>query len=221
MKIKVAVIDDHFAIRDGYKALLQSFAFVGQVDAFSNSIDFYSQLKNRAYDLVIIDIELKGENGLDLCKNLKQLKAQIKVLILSSYHSEEYIMNAYENNADGYLFKDTDAKEVKRAVEEMIFHNKKFFEDEAIRVIFNLEEARKKNHDKIKVKLTEREMEIIYHIVHGKSNKEIGVILNVAETTISTHKQNIMKKLNAHKTIDLFRFASETGLITTIKNKEQ
>ena len=216
MKYKIAIIDDHFAVRDGYQSFLQNFEFVNQVDTYENSEDFFKSLKTQNYNLALIDIQLKGENGLDICKNLKLINQEIRVLMLSTFHSQEYIISSYENKADGYLFKDSDSSVVKFAIEEVLVHKRKYFENEALRVIFDHKENfNDEPTNKIRL-LTELEIKIITLICEGKSNKEIAVFLNRKVSTIGTHKQNIMKKIESHKTVDIYRYATKNGIYSPL-----
>ncbi len=210
MKYNIALIDDHFAVRDGYQSFLQNIEFVNQVDTFGNSEDFFIALKTQNYQLALIDIQLKGENGLDICKILKLKYPEVWVLMLSSFHSQEYIISSYENKADGYLFKDSDSSVIKFAIEEVLVHKRKYFENEALRVIFDHKEN---NEEATPIQiLTEIEINIMIQICKGKSNKEIAVILNRKSSTIGTHRQNIMKKIRGHKTVDVYRYASKNGI---------
>ncbi len=211
MKIKIAIIDDHFAVRDGYKSVLNTFDFVAQIDTFSNSSEFFKINKIQFYDLVLLDVELKGENGILICEKIKMFNNLVKVVVLSSFHSAEYIISSYENQVDGYLFKDTDYKNFKQKIEQIMVYSIPAFEEEAQNIIFEYLN-RKNGVKKEQSKLTETELEIVKLICAGKSVKEIALISDRSEATISTHKQNIMRKLDLHKSIDLYRWAEKSGV---------
>lgn len=214
---KIAIIDDHFATRNGYKEFIKTFDFVGSVDVFENSIDFYNKQKVLKYDLVVLDIELKTENGIDICLQLKSAFGDIKVLILSAFHSHEYIISSYKYGADGFVFKDSESGVIKNAIEEIIVNNGKYFEDNANRIIFNLMHSEKSNFNLPVKLLTEREMEVLILVCKGKSHKEIANSLLIKENTIATHKQNMMKKLDLHKTVELYNWAQENGVFSPLK----
>ena len=115
-KFKIGVIDDHFAIRDGYKGLLEKWELISEIKTYTSLGEFYFDFKTINFDLIFMDIELHNENGLDACRTLKLQNHNLKIIILSAYHNEQYILNAYDSNADGYLFKDASQDEVKNAI---------------------------------------------------------------------------------------------------------
>ncbi len=213
LKLNVAIVDDHFAVRDGYRNLLHKLKYVEHVNTFDTAKEMLEEMKKKPFDLIFMDIELKNENGLYICTKIKQSYKDVKVLILSSYHSEEYIIEAYHNNADGYLFKDSDSKEVRNALDKIIFEHGKYFNTEAIDIIFNEQESKKKSEESNTTKLTKREIQIVILICEGYSNIEIAEKLFRDITTITTHRQNIMKKINAHKGIDIYNYAVKNGII--------
>ena len=104
--LKIGIVDDHFAIRDGYQTLLESWEFVSGVYVYQSAKELRLDLKSNILDLVFLDIELLDENGLDECRKIKNSNSTIKIIMLSAHHDEQYILSAYDSNADGYLFKD-------------------------------------------------------------------------------------------------------------------
>src|SRR5437764_231845 len=86
--IRAAIVDDHFATRDGYCNLLRKVEYVAQVHAFATAREMLDEMKRKPFDLVLMDIELGGENGLDVCRRIKLNQKNLKVLVISSYHSE-------------------------------------------------------------------------------------------------------------------------------------
>jgi len=210
-KHKIGVVDDHFAIRDGYKSLLDSMEFVSNVNTYKSVKEFYLDYQSNILDLVFLDIELPGENGLDECRKMKNENSKIKIIILSAHHDEQYIVNAYDSNADGYLFKDATKNEVLEAIQKVLFSNEKYFNHETLSVIFQFQETNKKRKLNNKNELSEREIQILKLICEGNSNYQISAILNRTTSTIATHRQNIMNKMKVHNSLELINYAIRNG----------
>lgn len=210
-KFKIGVIDDHFAIRDGYKSLLESSEFVSEVKTFKSIREFYLDFKTDIFDLVFFDIELPNENGLDECRQLKYKNSKLKIIILSAYHDDQYILNAYDSNADGYLFKDATQNEVLDALKMVLIEDAKFFNHEALSIIFQFQETIKRKNINSKNELSEREIQILKLICEGHSNDQISALLNRTTSTVATHRQNIMNKIKAHNSLELMNYAIRNG----------
>jgi DNA-binding NarL/FixJ family response regulator len=213
----IAIIDDHFAVRDGYKYFLEKLPFISHVECFAQESEISKAFEKTKFDLILLDIELKAGNGLKICKDFKLKYKNIKVLILSGHHNKEYILSAFQNEADGYLFKDSDNEEVGFALERVLKKGQKHFNLEAMDTIFQHQEFNKNRIKNPKNSLSEREIEIMILICEGKSNKEIGNILHRDETTISTHRYNILKKIGAHKSLEILNYAIANGIYTPIR----
>ena len=210
-KYKIGVVDDHFAIRDGYKSLLDSMEFVSIVNTYKSVKEFYLDSQSNILDLVFLDIELPGENGLDECRKMKNANSKIKIIILSAHHDEQYIVNAYDSNADGYLFKDATKNEVLEAIQKVLFSNENHNNQEALSIIFRFQETNKKRKLNNKNELSEREIQILKLICDGNSNDRISAILNRTTFTIATHRQNIMNKIKVHNSLELINYAIRNG----------
>ncbi len=208
----IGVVDDHFAIRDGYKSLLEKLDFIEDVKTYESIAEFQIDYKSNKCDLIFLDIELTNENGLDACREIKNHNSYLKIIILSAYHDDQYIMNAFNSNADGYLFKDATKNEVQESIQKVLFSGEKYFNHEALSVIFRFQESLKKKKSNSKTELSDREIQILKLICEGKSNDQISSLLNRTTATIATHRQNIMNKVGAHNSLELINFAMSNGL---------
>jgi len=209
--LKIGIVDDHFAIRDGYQTLLESWEFVSGVYVYQSIKELRSDLKSNILDLVFLDIELPDENGLDECRKIKNSNSKIKIIMLSAHHDEQYILSAYDSNADGYLFKDSTKTEVLEAIKKVLFADEKYFNHEALSIIFHYKESTKKKNLNGKNELSEREIQILKLICEGNSNDQISAILNRTTFTIATHRQNIMNKIKVHNSLELINYAIRNG----------
>ncbi len=208
----IGVVDDHFAIRDGYKSLLEKLDFIEDVKTYESIAEFQIDYKSNKCDLIFLDIELTNENGLDACREIKNHNSYLKIIILSAYHDDQYIMNAFNSNADGYLFKDATKNEVQESIQKVLFSGEKYFNHEALSVIFRFQESLKKKKSNSKTELSDREIQILKLICEGKSNDQISSLLNRTTATIATHRQNIMNKVGAHNSLELINFGMSNGL---------
>ena len=211
-KINIAVVDDHWAVLGGYQNMLGKIDYVKSVHGFITSKDFFEEMKHTDFDLVLLDIQLKDEDGLDICKIIKEEYKNIKVIIESLHESASCILEAYKNNADGYIFKGGDYEELKNAIGKIVFQNEKYFTPVALKIILNKQESDKSRNSHLNNELTDREIEIMKLICVGKTDKTIAKKLYISEMTVATHRRNILKKINGHKNIDILNYAIKNGL---------
>jgi DNA-binding NarL/FixJ family response regulator len=212
MKIKSAILDDHVGIREGFRAILNRIPYIDQVATFQSSKELFNELKSNKFDIILIDIKLKNENGLDICKKVKNLNPNIKTLIISSYHNDAFIINAYNFEADGFLFKDAELVDIRKAIDTIIIENKSYFDFESLQIIVghhkNITESSKNN----KVQLSPIELKVAKKICDGLSTKEIAAFLNLEPATINSHRHRIWKKIGIHKSAELFNYMITNGL---------
>lgn len=211
-KKSVAIVDDHFAVREGYRNFFKKVPYIGQVSLYGNAMEMITAFRRKPFDLVLLDIELLNEDGLEVCRQIKQADHSVRVLMMSSYHSPEYIIRAEQYDADGYLFKDAQPADLKIAIDTILLKHSKYFPTEAKEIIFDYERKFRSAPNGPGQELTNREKQVIKLICEGKSNKEIGSLLNREETTVAKHRQNIMNKIGAHKSIEIISYAISKGL---------
>jgi len=213
-KINIAVVDDHYTVLSGYQSILEKLDYVNSVHGFANSKELFDAMKQTNFDLILLDIQLKDEDGLDICKIIKEYNMNIKVIMQSSFDNENYILEAHKINADGYILKGNSPNELKLAIERVVYHNEKYFTPVANQLILNEHSLNIQKHNRSKTDLSEREIEIMLLICKGKVDKEIAEILNISEATASTHRQNIMKKIGCHKIAEIIAYAIKNGFYT-------
>ena len=211
-KINIAIVDDHWAILEGYQSLLKKLTYVNSVHVFTTSEAFFEETKHTHFDLVLLDIQLKDEDGLDICKIIKEEHKNIKVIMESMFDNANYILEAYQINADGYILKDSHPNELRHAIERVFYHNEKYFTPLANKIILDKIESDKQRHTYSKSELSNREIEIIPFICEGKANKEIAEMLCLSETTVATHRKHIYKKTNCHNSIQVLNYCIKNDL---------
>ena len=192
--IDVMIVDDHAVLRDGLKRIFSYDPDISKVDEAYSAENLLDKLKHRPNfpDVVILDINLPGMDGVEAIRHIKKLSKKIKVLILTMYNHDEYLLKALSQGADGYLLKDAPSDELLEAIKkiskgEPILHpslTKKLFD-------YHLKQSEKED-----AKLTNREQEVLICLVEGLSNKEIADKLYISDKTVKIHVSKIFKKLN-------------------------
>ncbi|OFY17905.1 MAG: hypothetical protein A2X02_00560 [Bacteroidetes bacterium GWF2_29_10] len=211
-KIKVILVDDHHIFRDGIKAILNSSSNIQVVAETDNYKELTLLLKNGLPDIIILDISLPEISGLEIAERIKNIyNDKVKILILSMYNSEEFIINAIKAGAKGYLPKNTNKKELINAI-EAIHQNEEFFSPLISNVMLKSFISKAKGEQSKKL-LSTRELEIIKLHSLGISNQEIASKLCISVKTVESHKNHIMQKLNIKSTVDIVKFAIKNNII--------
>ena len=215
-KIKIVLADDHVLVRNGIKAMLEhdpDLAVTGEADNGSEALELAKAVKP---DLLILDIRMPQMTGLEAAAKLKSYSPKTKAVILSMHDSEEYVLQALDAGAYGYLLKDTDKNEFVKALKQ-IHGGAKYFSGSVSNVLAN-RLLGKKSAGKPSAKidsynLSKREKEILHMVVDGKQNKQIADQLDKSIRTIETHRFNIMKKLEVNNAIDMVNKAMKENLV--------
>ena len=195
-KINIIIVDDHEIFGEGLCSILESEKHtVKRVFKSSKKALNYLQSINEI-NLVFCDINMPEINGIDLTEKIKKINSSIKVIIVSMYEDQNIIKQAYKNNADGYLSKNSSLSDFKEAI-KYAFNDLKYTNPKS--------KLTSKLKDKLTLKysLTLREKEILTHLIKEKSNTEIGSLLNISKRTVETHRKNIMLKLEVKNGIGI------------------
>jgi DNA-binding NarL/FixJ family response regulator len=204
MKQKIFIVDDHPMVIEGFKALLaqnDEFIVVGTAENAFQAIDF---LKKNEVSIAFLDINLPDISGLELCKKIKTEFPAIQCLALSTFNDRSYVSKMIENGASGYLLKNSSKEEIFKAIEEVSKGN----------MFFNVDYQKQNTskYDQTPI-ITRREKEVLTEIADGLTNQQIADKLFISITTVSSHRQNLMLKLNANNTASLIKMAVKFDLI--------
>jgi DNA-binding NarL/FixJ family response regulator len=213
--IKVVLIDDHQIVRDGIKALLQDEQDIKIVAEAQCGEDLQNIISTNDTDIILMDISLPGKSGIELCKDLMQSNPQVKVLVLSMYLNEDFIMNAIKAGAKGYLPKNTSKSELITAI-QTINGGDEFFGERVSEIILQsyMKNLKQKKEKTIMLEtLSKREIEILKLFAEGHTNKEIADQLSISIRTVESHKTHIMQKLNTKSTVDLIKYAIKNKIV--------
>ncbi|GCD78521.1 DNA-binding response regulator [Thermaurantimonas aggregans] len=166
----------------------------------SNGEELLNMLPNIDADMIFLDIEMPVKNGMAALRDIKKIKPNIKVLMVTMYPEELYGLAARKLGADGYITKSTEPRMILKAVRKIMAGQEYFDRDILAR-------ARAKAPGRPVVKLSKRESEVLSLLAAGKSNKEVADELNISDKTVSTYKLRLLKKLKAKSLVDLVNFA--------------
>lgn len=209
--IECIVVDDHSLVREGFCALLNSVDNVNIVKEFSNGQECVEYLRsNNKPSLILMDIDMPKMNGIEALKIIKNEFFGIKVILLTMLHEKTIIKNAYDLGADGFLFKNTNLKELETAIHHTL-KNEKYFAPEVANFLLkkdNFVDERKK------IILSERELEILKLIAEGLTSSEIGITLFISPRTVDTHRNNLIQKLEVNGIVGLVRYALENKIVS-------
>lgn len=208
MDVKIIIADDHAVLRDGLKMALHtenSFRVIAETDNGLKAVELTSKLKP---DIVILDVNMPELNGIETAKEIKKLNPEVKILMLTMYEDEDYILESYRSGIDGYIFKMADMEEFLLAV-RTIAGGKNYFHSIASNVILGKMKEQKTLSDAKRPTLTKRESEIVKLIVDGYTSQEIAEKLFISYFTVGKHRKNILAKLNLKNTAELVRYCLE------------
>jgi len=207
-KLNIYLVDDHALFREGLKFLLSNLEYAANIYEADNGQEFLDGLAIHAVDLALIDIEMPGVNGIDATAKALELYPAMKIIALSMYSDENYYSSMIDAGASGFLLKDSNFTEVRKAIEEVCAGRNYFSVDILQAILKRLNRQKNKSSDN---SLTERETEILFHICRGLSNTEIAEQLCISKRTVDKHRENLLQKTNSKNTASLVIFAIKNG----------
>ncbi len=214
-KIRVILADDHQLFREGVNSLLASAEQIQVVDTASSGRELLEKLESLEADIAIVDIAMNDMNGIEATKIISENYPKTKVLILSMHNSEEFIHNAIQSGAKGYLPKDTEKEVLLKAIQD-IYNGHMYLDPHISEVLLHSLMNRSAVTAKIESKvnlLTAREKEIVQLVAEGLINKEIAACLDISIRTVDAHKNNIITKLKLKSSVDIVKFAIKHGMV--------
>lgn len=211
MKIQVMIADDHSLIREGIKQLLEFDGSIEVIEEASNGIECLQKLESVSPDVLLLDINMPEKNGIEVLKELKNRNSKVRVLILTVHNELEYLLKAVDIGVDGYILKDSESSELKKAI-QCICKGESYIQASLIPALNNRLANRDIDKDKID-SLTNREMEVLIQVANGMSNKEIATNLKISERTVKNHISNIFKKIDVSDRTQAAVFAIKNNII--------
>lgn len=211
MAIKIMIADDHSMIREGLKSLLELEGDIQVVAEAEDGVDCLEKLKICTPDVLLLDINMPRKNGLEVLQTLKSSKSKVKVLVLTVHNEVEYLMKAVDIGVDGYILKDSESAELKKAIFSIV-EGENYIQPSLIPSLNS--KMIEKNRDEGKIEsLTKRELEVLKLLAVGMYNKEVAEKLNISERTVKNHVSNIFKKIEVTDRTQAAVFAIRNNLI--------
>lgn len=209
--IRVMVADDHSLIREGLRQLLEFDGSIKVVGEAANGVECLDNLMKYDPEVLLLDINMPEKNGIDVLKKMKEDKSSVKVLILTVHNELEYLMNAVDIGVEGYIMKDSDSSELKKAV-RAVRDGEHYIQPSLIPALNNRLLNRDVEKEKV-ASLTNRELEVLIQVANGMFNKEIATNLNISERTVKNHISNIFKKIDVSDRTQAAVFAIRNNII--------
>jgi len=203
-EISVLLVDDHSLVRRGFRRILEDDAEIRVVGEACDGVEAVKAAKELKPRVIVMDMAMPGLNGMQACIEILKVLPNTAILMLSMYSEENYVRNALDAGAKGYILKDAMDIDLASAVKQVAAGQKVI----APGLLCSSPEA-----DADHGKLTNRERQILQLIAEGKSNKEIAVLLDLSVNTVSVHRANLMDALGIHRTAELVLYAVRKGLV--------
>lgn len=203
--------DDHILMREGIRQLLEFDGTIEVVGEANDGEECLETLEKVKPDVLLLDINMPKKNGVEVLGEIKKKKMPVKVLILTVHNEIEYLLKAVDIGVDGYILKDSESAELKKAI-NAVMNDESYIQPNLIPALNNRLVARDVDKDKID-SLTKREMEVLIQVANGMFNKEIAIALNISERTVKNHISNIFKKIEVSDRTQAAVFAIRNDII--------
>ena len=211
MSVKIMIADDHSLIREGLKNLLELEGDIEVVAEAEDGMQCLDKLEYITPDVLLLDINMPKKNGLEVLRVLKDRKSKVKVLVLTVHNETEYLMKAVDIGIDGYVLKDSESSELKKAI-FAIGEGENYIQPSLIPALNN--KMIEKNEDELKIdSLTKREVQVLKELAVGKFNRDIAKEMEISERTVKNHISSIFKKLDVTDRTQAAVFAIKNNLI--------
>ncbi|MEX0273837.1 MAG: response regulator [Flavobacteriaceae bacterium] len=205
--IQIIIADDHEIVLEGIISLIDPNDGIEIKGTASNGEQVVPLLEGNQVDIAVLDINMPGIDGIDLTKLIKEKHPSVKILILSMYNEIGYIRKAIEAGAHGYILKNKGKEEFTTAIKEI--HQGRDYFGEEVKTTLIASHRSKEVHGEIR--LTKREKEVLHLIANGYTTPQISESLHIANSTVETHRRNLIEKTGVGSTKGLVKYAIENG----------
>ena len=213
MRPRILIADDHTLMLEGYRLMLEpEFELVGSVEDGHALLNVAQRLKP---DIILLDISMPLLNGIDAARQLLKLLPSAKLIFVTMHGDADYVTEAFQAGASGYLLKRAAASELLTAIREALKGNhyvSPLVTRDAVSAWISSSAVNKRSDD-----LTARQREVLQLVAEGRSRKEIAGILSISVKTVEFHKATLMRELRLESTADFTRYAIEHGIISSAR----
>jgi two-component system response regulator NreC len=209
--IRILLVDDHAILRDGLKALLSYYPDVAVIGEAENGRQAIECVERLAPDVVLMDIAMPGMNGLEATRVIRQKHPETRVLVLTQYDDQPYVLSLLRAGVSGYVLKRALGADLINAI-RTVARGESFLYPSVASIV--LEELRQPERDESMGEqvLTRREREILTRVACGETSRQIALALDISVKTVEWHRSNMMSKLDVRSVAELVRYAVENGL---------
>ena len=208
--IRIVVADDHTIVREGLKQLLKAAGDLEVVGEAQNGHEVMERVRALEFDLLLLDMSMPGKSGIELIKQVRAEKPKLRILVLSMHEEHQYAVRAIRAGAAGYLTKDSASRQLVEAIRKVASGGAFISAEIAQQLALGaMPDAKGSLH----AALSDREFQIFKLIAEGKSPTDIAERLNLSIKTVSTHKSNILQKMNMSTQAELIRYAITHRLV--------
>jgi two-component system, NarL family, response regulator NreC len=214
MAIRCIIVDDHTLFREGLRRVLESEPDVQVVGEAANAAESIEKVGALRPDVVLMDIGMPGLSSFEAARVIARDFPDTKLMFLTMYEDEEYLLQCLDVGASGYILKDSPAPKLLSAVHE-VAQGRKYLSPQVLGKLVDDLRARTQGPQIVSRSstLTPREREVVKLIAEGNSVKEIAVLLGLSIKTVEAHKFNLMRKLNIHNKAQLVTYAIQKKIV--------
>lgn len=203
--------DDHVLIREGIRQLLEFDGSIEVIEEANDGIECLNKVITSKPDVLLLDINMPKKNGIEVLQEIKKNNIQVKVLILTVHNEVEYLLKAVDIGVDGYILKDSESAELKRAI-NVVMNGENYIQPNLVPALNNKLISRDKDKDKIEA-LTKRELEVLICVANGMFNRDIADNLKISERTVKNHMTSIFRKIGVVDRTQAAVFAIKNDII--------
>lgn len=207
--LRVLIADDHALIREGVKQLVAKYPSIGKIGETASGLSTLQRALEEHWDLLLLDLNMPGMDGFEVLRRLRQDKPRLPVLVISLNAEETHARRAFKAGANGYIMKDCEAGEIQQAISQVLRGQRYVSRSLAQHLLEHDGQADGPMHER----LSEREQQIFDAIIAGRSLKEVALVLDINEKTVSTYRSRLLEKMGLRSNADLIRYALEHGLL--------
>jgi DNA-binding NarL/FixJ family response regulator len=206
----ILIIDDHEVVRDGVKKIFDEQPGEVSFGEASTRFEALQLARQQDWDLAVLDLSLGDQSGLEVLKELKEIRPRLPVLILSMHSEEQYARRAFKAGASGYITKDSSRTELAKAINKVATGGRYITSALAERLVFDLgrDSDRPPHQD-----LSDREFEVMRLIASGKTVTQIAELLSLSDKTISTYRARLLEKMTMKTNAELTHYAIRNKLV--------
>jgi DNA-binding NarL/FixJ family response regulator len=210
--LRILLVEDHALVRAGMKALLQKIEGIEVAADMGDGLEAVKYVQMAPPDLVLMDIAMPGLNGLDATARIVKESPATRVILLSMHANEEYLQQALQVGASGYLLKGAELAELELAL-KAVARGERYLTPAVAKYAIEAYRERSEGPAGPLAKLSLRHREILQLIAEGQTTKDIAHRLSLSVKTVETHRAQLMERLDIHDVPGLVRFAMRVGLI--------